>query len=348
MAKRTRKTHQKFAVPQILSICCFILFFCNSNLSAYEDENEDEELSLGELVELSLDDLFNLKVPTVSQKAEKISHAPGIVSIVTQDQMKRFGARNLRDVLDRVTNTQVIGSHVFPHNVTAIRAGAKTHADNHILLLLNGRPIREAHGGGINGDIYRSFPIETIERLEIIRGPGSVLYGTNAFTGVINVITKKASKDPGLIVSTRYGSFDTKQVTVSGGKENGDFSFYGGIDYLDSQGWDFEATDEAGVHNIIKNEETGTQAVFQASYKGLTVNSILSNTSKRNIGPAFIFPGGIWGLNRQFIDVGYTHAVTENWDVAVNSTYNGQSFDFPIGGIKREFDSSVATFPRRC
>ncbi len=257
MARRTRETNQKFAASQILSICCFILLLCNNHLSAYEDRNEDEESSLGELVQLSLDDLFNLKVTTASKKAERISHAPGIVSTVTQDEIKRFGARNLRDVLDRVTNTQVIGSNVFPHNVTAIRAGAQTHADNHILLLLNGRPIREAHGGGINGDIYRSFPLETIERLEIIRGPGSVLYGTNAFAGVINVITKKANKDIDVVISTRYGSFDTKEITVSGGKHHGDFSFYGGIDYLDSQGWDFEATDEAGVHDIIKNGSSG-------------------------------------------------------------------------------------------
>ena len=71
-----------------------------------------------------------------------------------------------------------------------MRGDATLGANNHILVLVNGRPIQESTHGGMIHPFLRSFPLASVKQIEIIRGPGSVLYGTNAYVGVINVITK--------------------------------------------------------------------------------------------------------------------------------------------------------------
>jgi outer membrane cobalamin receptor len=77
-------------------------------------------------------------------------------------------------------------------SLIAVR-GDQTRANaGHILILINGRPVREILEGGVSSDILESFPINILERIEVVKGPGSVLYGSDAFSGVINLITKKA------------------------------------------------------------------------------------------------------------------------------------------------------------
>ena len=299
--------------------------------------NDNDDAELQELLELSLEELT---VSIASKRDEKIREAPGVMTVVSADEIRRYGARNLRDVLDRQPNMQVVGSTAFSHNATFIRGGGLTHADNTNLLLLNGRPIRESMGGGINTDIYRNFPIETIKRIEIIRGPGSILYGTNAFNGAINIVTKKANNS-NRQMSVGYGSFNSKSVSVSGGSEHEDVSAYGGINYLNSDGWNWTATDEASTTSTIKHENSGYEAVMTANYGGLAINSIIGNNFVRNIGGRFIFHDGIMGLERQFIDVGYTHDWNGRWNSSVNATYNGVTLDFPFaqGAKSNEFDS---------
>ena len=66
-------------------------------------------------------------------------------------------------------------------------------------MLLNGRPVRESMEGGITSEMFESFPIGIIERIEVVRGPGSVLYGSDAFSGVINIITEDVGKIGGSV-----------------------------------------------------------------------------------------------------------------------------------------------------
>ena len=96
---------------------------------------------LGRLLELDLEQLLTIKV--VSKRDENISQAPGIVSVITESDIRRFGYRNLRDILNRQTSLQIVGSNLFPHNKATIRSVTTSHVDNNVLIQLNGRPIRE-------------------------------------------------------------------------------------------------------------------------------------------------------------------------------------------------------------
>ncbi len=160
------------------------LSFSRSSL-AQSQPDETFSGTADELLELE-----QLLVTTASKSAERIADAPGVVSVISAEDIRNFGARNLLEVLDRAPATYGIGSYLYPQNVLSIRGDVLTHFDNHVLLLFDGRPVRESIYGGLNAAIYTSFPVEAIERIEVIRGPGSVLYGTNAYAGVVNVITK--------------------------------------------------------------------------------------------------------------------------------------------------------------
>jgi len=75
--------------------------------------------------------------------------------------------------------------------MAGVRGDIQSQLSNHILVLLNGRPVRESLLGGLNFPFFSAFPVEMIERKELVRGPGSVLYGTNAYSGIVNVITRR-------------------------------------------------------------------------------------------------------------------------------------------------------------
>ena len=135
------------------------------------------------------------------------------------------------------------GSFLFPRNMASIRGNLIKHEDNHVLVLINGRPFRDVTLGGVNFSIYTAFPIHMIERVEVIRGPGSVLYGTNAFTGVINVVTKDPDK-PMMHVSTLNGSYGWQSYSLSAGNGNECRGIYAGSTYSRSKGWPFTATED--------------------------------------------------------------------------------------------------------
>ena len=162
-----------------------------------------------DLFELDLSQLMEISV--VSKRAETIEQAAGVVSVITREHIKRYGARNLSDLINRLPNAQVMGSSLYPNNRTSLRAVTQTHLDDKVLILLNGRPLRDAGQGGINGDLYQTFPIESIKQIEVIRGPGSVLYGTNAFSGVFNIVTEKPNETQ-LAVHGRIGSMSDKKL----------------------------------------------------------------------------------------------------------------------------------------
>ena len=322
-----------YLARHIYFACTFssMLFFTHLTYADYDK-------GLAKLLELSLKELMQVSV--ASKKIESVFEAPGIITVVNKNEFRAFGARNLRDVLDRLPNTQVVGSNLFPHNRVTMRAVGTSHLDNSILLLLNGRPIRAADTGGLHADIYQAFPLNIIERLEIIRGPGSVLYGTNAFAGVINIVTQNAEEVPTLALEVSYGSFDSKRATLTGSINREDFSFVGSITTLDREGDSFSnITDERGQVSNYETGSDGYEAVINLRWGNLEINSILSNLDNQHGRSFFAFPLTTQKWERQFFDIGYTFDVNNNWKLQSNFTYNHIQNDFfttPTASLETE------------
>ncbi|MGN7503270.1 MAG: TonB-dependent receptor plug domain-containing protein [Alphaproteobacteria bacterium] len=284
--------------------------------AAYAQENE-----LGYLMSLDIEDLVQVSV--ASKKEESLYKAPAIVSVVTQEDLRRYGGNNLRDVLNRLPNMQVFGSGFTPNTALSIRGQTLTAADSHVLFLMNGRPVRESHIGGFNNPIYMGLPIEAVQKIEVIRGPGSILYGTNAFSGVVNIVTKTAKRD-GQDVSVGYGSLGTKIAKATFAREDAekDYEVYVNGRLFQQDGWDFSMTSPSNVTDTQDYGHDAYSGVINARYKDFTVNGLFSLTHNDEIGLDVEWPLENHRLRKTMFDIGYDLALAD-WDVGLNATYNG-------------------------
>jgi outer membrane receptor for ferrienterochelin and colicin len=306
-----------------------------------------DTLKADDYFDLSLEEIMNIRITTASKSAESIKDAPAIVSVISARDIERFGARSLSEVLDRATNVYFNSGYTYRNNMVSIRGNVTAIANTNVLILVDGRPFRESLDNGMNAAIYSSFPLNRVERIEIIRGPGSVLYGTCALTGIINIITKNVSESAPVSASVSYGTFASKQAQVSGAADLGKLKFTGGVNYFDTDGWDFSAYGEPEI--IIQPDNSITVAppskntikMYEKSF-GSNANlvfgdfKLLTNymhTKQANMGtlPSWLnkTAGGDDAalhfnttIDRLLIDLGYDKEITSNWRATLNVTYN--------------------------
>lgn len=162
---------------------------------------------------LSLEDLLLQEVMISTTTKQTIKQAPAIVTVITQEDIKKTGASNLVDILEGVP-----GIHVRP-NFFAFRPQVlfRGATINQTLMMVNGVPVKDLMDG--LGLFWKGVPASVIERVEIIRGSGSALYGSDAAAGVINVITKTAGKIKQSEAGVRVGSYDNQTAWLQHGTE---------------------------------------------------------------------------------------------------------------------------------
>ncbi len=178
--------------------------------------NAESDAGLEKLLLLSMDDLMSLKVKISTNTDQTLSKAPSVVSVITAEDIRATGASNLSEILQSVPGIYV-RANLFGFRPQVTFRGA---AGPHTLLMVNGEPIRDLVWNA--GIFWKGLPTSMIERVEIIRGPGSALFGSDASAGVINVITKTAGRIEQSEAGLRVGSFNTQTGWVQhGGSWNG-------------------------------------------------------------------------------------------------------------------------------
>ncbi|OUS40082.1 hypothetical protein A9R00_07845 [Oleispira antarctica] len=242
------------------------LFFITSLLASISH-------AIDNLFDLSLKELLEMRIQVASKKEQSIQDSPGIITVITSKDLNYYGARNLHDAMRLVPAIQQMYPQFTHRSSVAIRGQAAGALDKYFLILLNGKPLRDPIFYGINAPIYEGIPLELIERLEIIRGPGSVIYGSNAFAGVMDIITKSPEDMPDNKVSQRLGSFGTSisEVylnTVLNEQSNITAAFRN----YDSDGWDLEFTDTGSNQDSFKNKNTSWGGFIEYKYEGFTAN----------------------------------------------------------------------------
>ncbi len=156
-----------------------------------------------DLTEASLDELMNMQVISVSKKEESLSKAPGSIYVITQDDIRHSGATNVPDLLRIVPGVDVARINA---NTWAISIrGFNNRYSSKVLVLIDGRTVFSPGFSGVFWD-QQSLPLENIDRIEVIRGPGGTVWGANAMNGVINIITKAARDTHGSLISAEAGS----------------------------------------------------------------------------------------------------------------------------------------------
>jgi iron complex outermembrane receptor protein len=175
---------------------------------------------------VTVEDIFNLvregKVVTSTKTERLLRTAPHAVSVITRKQIEESGATSLSEALRFVPG---VNSRMTPMgSQIGIRSFGSTPFSERVLFLIDGTPYNSPDKGGYPGHpAYEDFfPIEAIKRIEIIKGPGSALYGQNAFFGIINIITEQYRENE---VMGKGGSRSTGSAVVRGGGTSNDWNF---------------------------------------------------------------------------------------------------------------------------
>jgi iron complex outermembrane receptor protein len=163
--------------------------------------------TLEELREMSIEDLAEVNVSSVSKTDQPLGDAPAAIYVIDRDDIIRSGAATLPEMLRLAPNIQVYQTSPSSWVVTARGLNGNLEAQNFsnkLLVLIDGRPVYTALFSGVYWDMPDVLP-DNIDRIEVISGPGAALWGANAVNGVINVITRRASETRGLYADIRAG-----------------------------------------------------------------------------------------------------------------------------------------------
>jgi|GEM_PF-1032184 len=209
-----------------------------------------QELSDEELLNMSLEDLMDVQIVNVSKvNTENLSEVPSAMTIITGEQILNSGAKNMEEVMRTVPGFDVIRTGTNSGVNYGVRGLYSTNGTNNkILFLVDNHPIQSLFYGDATVFIS-NFPVENIEQIEIIRGPGSALFGAGAFLGVINIRTKNPEKNVNLSATTgsfgRYGinAQFTKNITE-------DLNVTLSADYLTTNGANQTLNSDAAKESI--------------------------------------------------------------------------------------------------
>ena len=157
-----------------------------------------------ELLELPLEELLNIKITTATKTEIKKKEAPAAVYIITARQIRERGYQNLVDVFHDLPGFDF--QHIYGVYPEKVHQRGFLGGNISTLLYINGILENNISSVYIDPGSLR-YPLNNVDRIEIISGPASALYGTNAFTGVINIITKDGKNDPGHEISATFGAW---------------------------------------------------------------------------------------------------------------------------------------------
>jgi outer membrane receptor for ferrienterochelin and colicins len=306
--------------------------------AALQGAPEEVNASTQELKKRSLEELMQMEIPTVygaSKHEQKITEAPSSVSIVTRDDIQQLGHRTLADVLRSVRGFYVTSDRNYSY--VGLR-GINRPGDygGGVLVMIDGHRLNdpvanEAFNGG-------EFPLDVdlIDRVEVIRGPGSALYGNNAFFAVVNVITRRGRDLRYGETSFSAGSFDSYSGRFSLGH-----SFTNGLElllsgtYFDSQGHDSlyypEFNDVNGGRAINLDGESRKQAFLSLSYKDFTLEGSYGDRIKDMPTGGY---GSIFNLGpnqtrdqRAYLEMRFRHEWDSGWLMEARLGYDHFFYD---------------------
>ena len=167
--------------------------------------------------ELSLSVGDSSVISLATGQRQPLRRAPAVATVITAEDIAAMGTDSLDEVLEAVPGLHVSRITVVGRSLYAMRGIYSTGSINpHVLLLQDGLPITTGYTGD-RGSLWGGFPLNNVSRIEIVRGPGSALYGADAYAGVINIVSKGAAELSGTQVALQAGSFDTAHAWLTHG-----------------------------------------------------------------------------------------------------------------------------------
>jgi iron complex outermembrane receptor protein len=299
--------------------CLVVCIFMMTNASA---DYDDEEA----LIELYGDEET---ISIATGTAQPISRAPAVASVITAQDIKEIGATDIDEALETVPGLHVSRSNV--NNPLYTFRGIHTGTNPQVLMLINGIPITNLFAGDRN-QIWGGMPVESISRIEVIRGPGSAVYGADAFAGVINIITKTASEIDGVEFGSRLGKFDSRDVWALYGKKLGNFDIALMAEWGETDGHDEDVNSDFAsglgfgsslAPDSVNNEAENIDIRLDVSTGNWQLRAGLQNRDDVGLsaGIADALTPSTYESERWNADLTYHNKEIVNWDVKGQVSY---------------------------
>jgi outer membrane receptor for ferrienterochelin and colicins len=319
-----------------------------ANIAIAEETSDSSEVNQfdDELGDFYGDDYF-VSIATGTKKS--LDKAPAIASVITAARIEQIGASYLDEILELIP-----GLHVTPSTVSRLDPvysirGIQTGFNPQVLVLVNGTEFKNSFSGGLPYTFR--LPAKNIERIEVIRGPGSALYGADAYSGVINVVLKKQHETEELNVGGRLGSFNSRDIWLQAGKKIGDFSFGFALENQRSDGDDnrLAETDLQSVFDsVFGTNASNAPSSLQSNYDVLDIHATLAykdftwenwwwQQDKGGVGP-----GGAQALDTDGYQNVDEFRSTLSYATSIDKSLN---IDAKASYLKVENDSYFVLFP---
>ncbi|MEE9425892.1 MAG: TonB-dependent receptor [Methylococcales bacterium] len=253
-------------VQTTLTMVLFLV--CGFQLAHSNQDNPDDQLD--DFFELSPEDLANIPITIASGNVQPASRAAAVATVITADKIKSMGATQLHQILETVPGLHV---SIDPqsYDYTYSMRGISNSSGSQALLLINGTRLSTPFlGSRVNGF---QMPVEHIQRIEVIRGPGSAVYGADAFAGVINIITKRADDLDGTNIGGRVGNWDTQSGWAQHGENWGGWDVAASFQYQHTNGDDdrkVKKDAQAGVDQALGTNASRAPGTYNSRFQSWT------------------------------------------------------------------------------
>jgi len=267
---------------------------------------------------------------------QPVSKAPSVASVITAEDIKAMGATDIDEALETVPGLHVARSKDGYNPIYSFR-GISSEFNPQVLMLINGIPITDAYQGNRHG-VWGGMPVQAIARIEVVRGPGSAVYGADAFAGVINIITKTRQDINGTEAGGRIGSFDTYDGWALHGGEWAGFDVAAIVEYHDTQGQESIIDADAqtnfdklfGTHaslapGPVNLSRQNVDARLDLSREHWRFRGGLQSRGDQGISPGSaqtLDPNGRYASDRWNADLNYDNPdFAKDWDVKAQLSY---------------------------
>jgi len=265
-------------MQKVNSLTCISILLLNTHVYAQD------------VFDLSIEQLMETKITVNTIEAEPLSLSPATISIITASDINRYGYKNIADAIETVSGFDILRTFSINRIATA-RGILQDNYSNKILLMINDIPIWSAITGFT---ILDRINIKQIKQIEVLKGAASVQYGTNAYTGVINLVLKNTEDD--LAQGTlSLGSDDYHHINLQKNISWQQGYFYGSVHYEDESGQYYDFTDAANnsVQFDDKDQSANITGILKHNNHKLTFNQFELNNTRFGISATATRGGGL-------------------------------------------------------
>ena len=340
-------------------LCLIFIFYLISFVIGINAQNKDTV----DLFDASFMELLDYKVVTLAKLPEKLLETSTSINVVSREEIEFLNFNTLQELLEYITGMSSINGEANFFTTTTIRGNTLVNYNTNTLLLFDGVPILNAYHGSFD---FLSIPLSSIEKIEIVKGANSVLYGSNAINAVINIISKKKDELDQHPLSAsgklKVGSYNNlhNQSAILYNRNKIYFSLFADINYFDGENLTY--SDEAGNKLSFKKELKASSVASNLTYGEFTAHFQFYNRAEdairtRKFQRIYISADDTIGYlvtepNHELMSVSslaYNHSFTDKTSLHIRSNYNkwhnikelpDGSWDYSASGLYNDVEFS--------